>query len=192
MTIKVDEVAVGHRRKKEKRRRRGEDTHPCAFSGVHLQQPGYYKNHTHISASVSVRALFEIKESHHGENQAESNPSPQTRTDALSFQKRPHKDVDPHKHPYTSTIAHLALLTAVIRHPDSDTTALWGRGGGRVEDEEGGFILGRHPPSGREFWEGQRRLRPPKGEVVGGVNGWRPCLTLLLVQTVDRQRGVTK
>lgn len=27
MTIKVDEVAVGHRRKKEKRRRRGEDTH---------------------------------------------------------------------------------------------------------------------------------------------------------------------
>lgn len=42
--------------------------------------------------------------------------------------------------------------------------------------KEGGFILGRRPPSGREFWEGRRRLRPPKGEVVvvaggGGCGG---------------------
>ena len=51
----------------------------------------------------------------------------------------------------------------------------------------GGCILGRRPPSGRELWEGWRRQRPPKEELVAGrwifcdegVSVWRKQLAAM-------------
>ena len=54
LTIKVDEVVVGHRRKR----------HTHTLTGVHLQPPGYYKElhtqrhtYTHTHRSSVIRML---------------------------------------------------------------------------------------------------------------------------------------